>query len=205
MKKAVTWFYFPIIFSLKNYKVNFLCYLIRASGFYVGVANIRKVWLIKSLQALGRTFYSNICRGHYLWTTSHNRMHRNVLILENSYFSPCKLGVYLQHLTLWRNAKETLGDVWHSAVLRMERGLVAFGKPGKPLNSFGLENSNRNLWLFCSATGKKEMARRWCRLNISAPFLVPQNVLISKKKGKKEMRKVEKKKKKRLARNIIIS
>lgn len=43
MKKAVTWFYFPIIFPLKNYKVNFLCYLIRALGFYVGVTNIRKV------------------------------------------------------------------------------------------------------------------------------------------------------------------
>lgn len=67
---------------------------------------------------------------------------------------------------------------------------------GKPLNSFGLENSNRNLLLFCFATEKKEMARRWCLLNISVPFLVPQNVLISKKRGKKEMWKVKKKKKK---------
>jgi len=42
-KKAVTWFYFPIIFPHKNYKVNVLRYLIRALGFYVGVTNIRKV------------------------------------------------------------------------------------------------------------------------------------------------------------------
>lgn len=42
-EKTATWFYFPIIFPLKNYKVNFSCYLIRTLGFYVGVSNIRKV------------------------------------------------------------------------------------------------------------------------------------------------------------------
>ena len=31
---------------------------------------------------------------------------------------------------------------------------------GKPLNSFGLKNSNRNLLLFCSATGKKREEKR---------------------------------------------